>query len=163
MGVEAQVYDANMNPSEDETISVYHQVQGESEESVQEIELALHLQGQGIYRGSISAGTRGRHDIWLGTPQERSAFTSYTVEVPALEARDTRLNRTLGKQVAELSGGAYFDFPDIMKAVEKVQGITHTSERTPKAQNLWDEWWVVVLIVSILAMEWILRKAVRLV
>ena len=50
-----------------------------------------------------------------------------------------------------------------MKAVEKVQGITHTSERTPKAHNLWDEWWIVVLIVSVLAIEWILRKAVRLV
>ncbi len=163
VGIEAQVYDANMNPSVDETILVYHQVQGESEDSVQKIDLALHLQGQGVYRGSISAGTRGRHDIWLGTPEERSAFTSYTVEVPALEARDTRLNRTLGQQVASLSGGAYFDFPDIMKAVEKVQGITHTSERTPKAHNLWDEWWIVVLIVSVLAIEWILRKAVRLV
>ena len=30
VGVEAQVYDANMNPSVDETISVYHQVQEES-------------------------------------------------------------------------------------------------------------------------------------
>ena len=64
---------------------------------------------------------------------------------------------------AKLSGGAYFDFPDIMKAVEKVQGITHTNERPAKADNLWDEWWVVVLIVSLLAIEWILRKAVRLV
>lgn len=161
--VECQVYDANMNPSEDETISVYHQVQGATGEALQKIELSLHLEGQGIYRGTISAGARGRHDIWLGTADERFAFTSYTVEVPALEARDTRLNRTLGQQIAGLSGGAYFDFSDVMKAVEKVQGITHTSEGLVEDDNLWDEWWVVVLITAVLAFEWILRKAVRLV
>lgn len=161
--VECQVYDANMNPSEDESTDVYHQVQGGVDEAVQKIDLALHLEGQGVYRGTISAGARGRHDIWLGTPDERFAFTSYTVEVPALEARDTRLNRTLGEQIAELSGGEYFDFSEVMNAAEKVQGLTQTNEGLVEDDNLWDEWWVVVLITAVLAIEWILRKAVRLV
>ena len=161
--IECQVYDANMNPSEDETISIYHQEQGEEGETPQKIDLSLHLQGQGIYRGTISAGARGRHDLWLGTPQERLSFTSYTVEVPALEARDTRLNRTLGRQIAKLSGGAYFDLNEVMNAVGKVQGLSETNEGSRDVDDLWDEWWVIVLITMVLAAEWILRKAVRLV
>ena len=161
--VECQVYDANMNPSEDETISIYHQEQGGGDDDPQQIDLSLHLQGQGVYRGTISAGARGRHDLWLGTPSERFSFTSYTVEVPALEARDTRLNRTLGRQIAKWSGGAYFDFNEIMSAVGKIQGLSQTDEGLVEDDNLWDEWWVIVLITSILAIEWILRKTVRLV
>ena len=161
--VECQVYDANMNPSEDETISIYHQEQDGGDEDPQKIDLSLHLQGQGVYRGTISAGARGRHDLWLGTPSDRFSFTSYTVEVPALEARDTRLNRTLGRQIAKLSGGAYFDFNEIMSAVGKIQGLSQTDEGLVEDDNLWDEWWVIVLITSILAIEWILRKTVRLV
>ncbi len=161
--VECQVYDANMNPSEDETISIYHQEQGGGDDDPQQIDLSLHLQGQGVYRGTISAGARGRHDLWLGTPSERFSFTSYNVEVPALEARDTRLNRTLGRQIAKWSGGAYFDFNEIMSAVGKIQGLSQTDEGLVEDDNLWDEWWVIVLITSILAIEWILRKTVRLV
>jgi len=161
--VECQIYDANMNPSEDESISIYHQVQGEEDEAAQKIDLSLHLQGQGIYRGTISAGARGRHELWIGTPQERFAFTSYTVEVPALEARDTRLNRTLGRQIAKLSGGAYFDLHEVMSAVGKVQGMPQTNEGLVQDDSLWDEWWVIALITAVLAIEWILRKVVRLV
>jgi hypothetical protein len=161
--IECEVYDANMNPSEDETISIYHQEQGGGDDDPQKIDLSLHLQGQGVYRGTISAGARGRHDLWLGTPSDRFSFTSYTVEVPALEARDTRLNRTLGRQIAKLSGGAYFDFNEIMSAVGKIQGLSQTDEGLVEDDNLWDEWWVIVLITSILAIEWILRKTVRLV
>ena len=161
--VECQVYDANMNPSEDTVISIYHQVQGELDEPPQQIDLSLHLQGQGVYRGILSAGARGRHDLWLGTPEERFSFTSYTVEVPALEARDTRLNRPLGRQIATLSGGAYFDLHEVMNAVGKVQGLSQTNETPFVDDELWDKWWVIVLITAILAAEWILRKVVRLV
>ena len=161
--VECQVYDANMNPSEDAVISIYHQVQGELDEPPQQIDLSLHLQGQGVYRGILSAGARGRHDLWLGTPEERFSFTSYTVEVPALEARDTRLNRPLGRQIAKLSGGAYFDLHEVMNAVGKVQGLSQTNETPFVDDELWDKWWVIVLITAILAAEWILRKVVRLV
>ena len=38
------------------------------------------------------------------------------------------------------------------------------SNETPFVDDeLWDKWWVIVLITAILAAEWILRKVVRLV
>ena len=50
-----------------------------------------------------------------------------------------------------------------MSAVGKIQGLSQTDEGLVEDDNLWDEWWVIVLITSILAIEWILRKTVRLV
>ena len=83
--------------------------------------------------------------------------------MPALEARDTRLNRPLGRQIATLSGGAYFDLHEVMNAVGKIQGLSQTNETPFVDDELWDKWWVIVLITAILAAEWILRKVVRLV
>ena len=50
-----------------------------------------------------------------------------------------------------------------MNAVGKVQGLSQTNETPFVDDELWDKWWVIVLITAILAAEWILRKVVRLV
>ena len=161
--VECQVYDANMRPSDDPTVTIYHRAEDHDDEAPEGVELSLQIQGDGVYSGSLIATTRGRHDVWVGTENERLAFATYNVEVPALESRDTRLDRTLATRIAEVSGGAYYDLADVMQAVELIQGITRMDDGVIENDDVWDEWWVAVLVTTILAAEWILRKTVRLV
>jgi hypothetical protein len=161
--IDARIFDATMKPSTEKSWTAYHQAQGREGEPPEKIELALNpIKEQGTYEGTISAGLRGRHDLWLGTESERLAFRSFNVEVPALEARDPKLNRTLLEAVASVSGGQYFDLHEASGAAEKAQGVSRPKEGLVENDDLWDEWWVVLLFTCVIALEWILRKSVRL-
>ena len=169
VSVECRVYDANLKPSTDPSVTVYWQVLGQQSDAatgsaVEEVELTRNeLQGPGIYSGVVPANLRGQHDLWIGSESERLAFTSFNVVVPALESRDTRLNRAVLSEIARASGGQYFDFPEVLEAVDKMQGVTRSEAGLVENDDLWDERWIALLFTCIIASEWILRKMVRLV
>ncbi len=161
--IDARVFDVNMKPSTEKSVTLYYQSQGREGESPEKVDLVLNeIKGQGAYEGAMTAFQRGRHDIWLGSETERLAFRFFTVEIPVLESRDPKLNRTSLEKIALASGGQYHDFYDVMRAVDKVQGVTRAPEGLVENDDLWDEWWVVLLFTALISVEWILRKAVRL-
>lgn len=161
--IDCRVRDANMKPSSEPVVTVYHQTQGRENEPPEKIELPLNtVLGQGTYQGAITADQRGRHDLWLGTESVRLVSRSFTVEVPALESRDPRLNRDFLRRLAVSSGGEYFELTDVLKAVERLKGVSRSTEGLVEEDDLWDEWWIVVLFTALISLEWILRKGVRL-
>jgi hypothetical protein len=161
--VDGRVFDANMKPSAEKTVTLYHQAAGREGEPPSKLELSLNeVKGQGSYEGVLTASTRGRHDIWLGSDTERLAFHSFNVEIPALETRDPKLNRELLTQVARAGGGEYFELFDVMESVDKLQGVSRSQEGRVEIDDLWDEWWILVLFTLLISTEWILRKVVRL-
>ncbi|MBN1443429.1 MAG: hypothetical protein JXA90_12030, partial [Planctomycetes bacterium] len=144
--IDARVFDASMKPSTEKTVTLYHQMQGSEGEPPGKIELSLSsVKSPGAYEGALVAAQRGRHDIWLGTETERSAFHSFSVEIPALESRDPRLRRDLLQQVASAGGGQYLDLHEVQKAVDGVQGLSRSQAGLVDRDDLWDEWWILVL------------------
>jgi len=161
--IDARVFDVNMKPSQERSVTLYHQVQGRENEPPEEVELTLNeVKGPGSYEGTISASVRGRHDVWLGAENQRAAFRSFSVEIPALETRDPRLNREFLSRVAHAGGGRYFELHQALEAVEALEGVTRRETGTVEGDALWDEWWVVLLFAGLITFEWILRKGVRL-
>lgn len=161
--IDARVFDANMLPLKEKTVTVYHQAPGRENEPPQALELSLNaIKELGAYDGALSAAPRGRHDVWLGSESERLAFKTFTVEIPALETRDPRLNRGFLKRLAAVSGGQYFDLQDGLRAADRIQASSVYEEGLVESNDVWDEWWVVVVFTVLIAVEWILRKAVRL-
>jgi hypothetical protein len=152
-----------MLPLKEKTVTVYHQAPGRENEPPQALELSLNaIKELGAYDGALSAAPRGRHDVWLGSESERLAFKTFTVEIPALETRDPRLNRGFLKRLAAVSGGQYFDLQDGLRAADRIQASSVYEEGLVESNDVWDEWWVVVVFTVLIAVEWILRKAVRL-
>ncbi len=169
INISCRVFDANMNPSTDETVKVFHQVEsgGDARSRAPEpITLPL-VKGKtpGTYEGAIVADKLGRHDFWLGSAEEKLSQTrSVNVDVPALEYRDLRMNRELLKRIAELSGGNYHDLSDCRSVLDDVSVIAR-QRQTPideRLTDLWDNYWVLLLVTGLLAAEWIYRKMVKL-
>lgn len=161
--IESRIFDEDMKPSTDKTKTLYHEMEGREGESPETVVLSLNeIKGRGTYEGAFVATRRGRHDVWLGTETDRQAFRSFTVEIPALESRDPKLNRTLMEKIAKVSGGEYYDLSEVMEAVEELQGVSRSQEGLVENDDLWDEWWVVVLFTLLISTEWILRKLLRL-
>jgi hypothetical protein len=163
VSIDARVFDVNMKPSQDKTVTLYHSIEGREGTPPEVLQLALNeVKGAGSYEGTLSASVRGRHDVWLGSESERMAFRTFTVEIPALETRDPRLDRPFLEKLASAGGGKYFDLPQALEAVDMLQGVTRSQTGSIEGDALWDESWVVLLFTVLITLEWILRKRVRL-
>ncbi|MBN1442328.1 MAG: hypothetical protein JXA90_06440, partial [Planctomycetes bacterium] len=58
--------------------------------------------------------------------------------------------------------GQYLDLHEVQRAVDGVQGLSRSQAGLVDRDDLWDEWWILVLFTALLSLEWILRKMVRL-
>ncbi len=82
------------------------------------------------------------------------------VQPPLTEARDPRADHAALSRFAERTGARLFTDPDALLAAlptdlrQVEQEITTTS--------LWDRWWLIALVVSLLAIDWALRRWHRL-
>ncbi|MBI4583953.1 MAG: VWA domain-containing protein [Planctomycetes bacterium] len=164
--IDAKVYDANMKPSSEPKILVYHAIKGREQEAAEKIELQQNpIKGSGSYEGTLVAIQLGSHDLWLGTEAERLASRTFTVEVPPLEFRNPQMDRERLKKIAQLAEGKYYEFKDFGTAFESMAAGSR-SVQIPvdeRLDDLWDEPWVLLLFTAVIAAEWILRKVVKLV
>ncbi len=163
--IDARVYDANMKPLSDESITVYHSARGLKDEEAEAIELTWNkAEPAGSYDGSIVAARLGSHDFWIGTETEQLALRTVTVEVPPLEFRNPRMNREELKNVARLAEGKYYDLHEFTKVVEFLGSAAKPREIPVEESqdDLWDEPWVLFLFTGLISAEWILRKVFKL-
>ncbi len=163
--IDARVYDANMKPLSDESITVYHSARGHKDEEAEAIELTWNkAEPAGSYDGSIVAARLGSHDFWIGTETEQLALRTVTVEVPPLEFRNPRMNREELKNVARLAEGKYYDLHEFTKVVEFLGSAAKPREIPVEESqdDLWDEPWVLFLFTGLISAEWILRKVFKL-
>jgi hypothetical protein len=79
---------------------------------------------------------------------------------PADEMRDPRLDRPALEAFAATTGGTlYSDVPTLIRALPK---DLRRSESLTVHAGLWDTWWMLLLLVGLLAIEWSLRRLARL-
>ncbi|HIL27188.1 MAG TPA: hypothetical protein EYG21_07370, partial [Nitrospinaceae bacterium] len=85
--------------------------------------------------------------------------TEFSVFSETAEFQKPRVNETLLKRIAEISGGNYevltkqTDFSKVSFKNPKIE-IKTSSKLVP----LWDNWWVYGLILSSLSLEWFTRR-----
>ena len=87
----------------------------------------------------------------------------FQVVQSTLEGRDLLLDESTLRDLADASdGGAYlnlWDAPDDLDPAAKTTPVT----TNPRSRELWDNPWILLLAVGLLAAEWILRKRWHLV
>ena len=118
------------------------------------------LPGQpGMYRGEFVAPAAGAYKFFV----ERDAETEldFAVQLPQFEFGQTAMNEPLLKEMAAVSGGAYFREEDldrlpglITKKVETVRSYTEV--------EIWSSPLVFALFVLLTGAEWALRKKFQL-
>jgi hypothetical protein len=73
------------------------------------------------------------------------------------EFADPRLNEGFLRRIARDSGGRYARAADAAKVPSWLQAIV-PQNAAPERRDLWHEPWVFVLVISLLSLEWILRR-----
>jgi hypothetical protein len=163
LGITARLQDAAYNPLVLPKVEAHVQVAGEATETVP---LAPLANQPGDYAASLIARRTGLHTLRVPLPAGESdgglIETSFTVELPSAETSQVWLNQPLLADLAQLSGGQYFDVSELNKLADAIPDRTTTVESRSQPIPLWDVRGMLVALVGLLCTEWLLRKRYRL-
>ncbi|GAA4455488.1 hypothetical protein [Novipirellula rosea] len=170
--VEVELLDSDGNPViEDSGATEVLNLRLISGEDERMVPLAPDAERPGHYRAEIRSLTPGVYQAQPGgslveslaeidaaeaTPEIASATFTVQADLPT-ELVDTRCNRVLAGQVAELSGGQVLPPTAVSEIIELTNLdpiVTHRVQRQP----LWLRWRYLWLVFGCLQIEWIIRK-----
>lgn len=155
----AQAYDDNLNPIENANIEL------NIKDREKQYTLSLDHITRGQYEGMLAGIPEGEYnyearvkieDQLIGTDSGR-----FNVGGLNAEFIETRMNRNLLRQLAERSGGKYFDADEWGQLREEIKSLPKFLPETKREEArfpLWNLPWVYAAIVLLLAVEWFIRK-----
>jgi hypothetical protein len=112
----------------------------------------------GWFRGVYSPRSLGVHRFRLEGGAERVV----RVDPPALEFAVPRLDEEALKELARLSGGSYRTLAELGSLPDAIPDRRQTVVTTDEPIPLWDNWLAFGLLAALFTLEWVLRKANRL-
>ncbi|HVJ87251.1 MAG TPA: hypothetical protein VM452_16460 [Caulifigura sp.] len=119
----------------------------------------------GRFEAIATARATGRHllrveleDAVAGTKIE----TALSVVPPSLETARTWQDADLLKEIASASQGSYYTVASARDLVEKIPDKRQTITVQGKPQPLWDTGFMLLLVATLLIVEWALRKRYKL-
>jgi len=120
----------------------------------------------GHYQATMTALNLGRHVLSIKLPDDPSTeptiTTAFFVAPPSAEIRDLRLNKAKLKQLADESGGKYFEMDQFLSLAAEVPDRSRFVEVGGKPLPLWDKAYLLGLLVVLLCVEWSVRKYFKL-
>ena len=88
----------------------------------------------------------------------------FAIEPPTQdETLDIYCDNESLEDIAKLSGGVYLHLSEAANAIGRLPEKTRTMERTDTYAALDYPWILAILLVSLLVMEWVARKTLKLV
>lgn len=152
-------YNALVAPKAEATL----QVGSESPETV----VLMPVSNQpGTFEATLIAKKTGRHSLRVRTAaaeaEGATIETSFDVVLPSVETNQVWLDKPLLKELAETSGGKYFDIDQLDQLVAAVPDKTRQIEVREKPDPLWDVRGMMFLLVGLLGVEWLVRKRYKL-
>ncbi len=155
----AQVYDENFQPIDNAQIEI--KAQRHNDVSM----LSLNSLGSGQYYNAYEQLSEGEYKYTatvmadgreIGTDQ--GVFSIGGLNVEFIE---TRMNKSLLRQIALQSGGKYYNSEEVNKIVADISSLPNfISQETTKSSEIeiWNSRWMILLIILLFALEWFLRK-----
>jgi len=131
---------------------------GDSEAPARRVTLRPDLSNPGLYEGYFSPLRPGRYRMEANSSDiELASTTEFQVADINPEMANADMQRERLQKMADLSGGKYLTAMQLHKLPSLLNRELHTTTvRTDR--SLWDNGWVVGLLVALLGFEWILRR-----
>jgi hypothetical protein len=153
----AHVLDDNYEPIVQPVFEVYvsNVTGGQGREMVS---LRPEKSQPGLYEGYFSATEPGRYRLEANeNDKELSNATEFQVSPVRQELLDTNMRAEHLQRIADLTGGAKLRIPELSKLPDLINRtpvtLTLRSERP-----LWDNLFLIVVLIALLGAEWILRR-----
>jgi hypothetical protein len=109
----------------------------------------------GLYRGEFVAPAPGSYQFFVEPDPETPL--DFNVTEPKFELGETAMNEGLLKEMANITGGAFFREETLYKLPETISAKTE-KVRSPLEVELWASPLAFILMLMVITAEWILRK-----
>lgn len=133
--------------------------------ALQQSDPKIREQFEGQYEGSVNAQFIGLNTLTInldGFGGKAQIEAQFDVEIPQVEIANPRLDKTQLTQISNASGGKYFEIDEAMNLFGDLATSTEIRANPLNPVPLWDSPLVLILLVTLLTVEWALRKAYRL-
>lgn len=161
--ISARLQDTAYNPLVAPKIDATLATSGENAESVSLLPVANQ---PGAYEATIIARRTGMHTVRIALPASGAdggpIEAPFTVDLPSVETNQVWLNQPLLADLANLSGGKYFEVNQLDQLASAIPDKTETIEVRSQPKPLWDVGGMFVALVGLLCTEWFLRKRFKL-
>ena len=161
--VTARLRQPNYEPLEEETVTGVVEVPGQDPE---ELTFTLVPNSPGLYETTLTAANQGLHTVKINLPgagaEEIEIDTNFSVILPIRETQATWLNKAGLVELAETSGGRYFELDQLDQLLEAIPNRIRRLETPSAPIPIWDTMRVFLLLVILLCMEWALRKRFKM-
>lgn len=121
----------------------------------------------GQYEGSVVATRVGAGEIVVQLPGSQAGEVvrltrRFTAELPRVEFVNAAMNQPLLEEMASRSGGRFFSLAAVGELADAVPDRMQVVTVPDKPVDLWDTDRLLLVLVAMLAMEWVIRKRQRM-
>lgn len=150
----ARLYGDSYEPVQDAAVKGFY---GAKEGSGPKSEVTLRAipEQAGLYRGEFMAPAAGVYQFTV--ERDPTVPLDFNVTEPKFEFGETAMNEPLLREMAARSGGAFFREEDLYKLPETIRQKTERV-RSPLEVELWASPLYFLLLLSVVTVEWVLRK-----
>lgn len=163
VNIRAQLYDARLQPLQTESVAV-SVVDAEGRPVTVPDRLISDGRGTGQYVSNFRPSRPGAWRISVPVPESGDVLQE-TIEVvlPNLESQNPAQNVALLTSLTEGTDGAYLPLAQLTgKLPELLPDRSEPVIIDEQLRTLWDRQWLMYLLIGLLAVEWGLRRVVRL-
>ena len=155
VNVYARLYSVGFDPVTEPFVKGFYGLRSGTIGEQSELQLRPVPDQPGMYRGEFIAPAPGLYNLHV--EQDSEMQLDFSVTEPRFELGETAMNEALLREMATLSGGAFFREEDLFKLPEMVMKQADRV-RSPLEVELWSSPLYFLLLLSVVTAEWILRK-----
>ncbi|MHC4859508.1 MAG: hypothetical protein ACYTDY_05390, partial [Planctomycetota bacterium] len=159
--ISAVVFDRDFQPATDEKQTVTIRF---PDGLTQDIDLSLVPDDPGNYRHTVTVNREGTYSITAPVPEgeEERPGTLFEVEYSTEEMRNPLIDLETMQSMARESGGELVAIYSVGGLPEQIPPKSVYVSSEIRSEDLWDDWWVLLVFTGLLASEWLVRKRYRL-
>lgn len=154
--IKAYIYNENYDPMDNAQIKAQVQTPAGTSRDIKFV-----FEENGRYSAEFTPTMDGNHKVEVTAEHNGRLIgkgtAEFIVQTATLEYQSIQLNEPLLKQVADISGGKYYNINDIDELPKSIKSDQESIALT-KEQSIWDNGWLLGFVVVMLTTEWLLRK-----
>ncbi|HMJ91551.1 MAG TPA: vWA domain-containing protein [Candidatus Acidoferrum sp.] len=149
----ARLYTPTYEPMQEQSVKGVYGVKSGGKQT--EVVLRAIPEQPGLFRGEFVAQSPGQYQFFV--TEDLNTPLDFNVSEPRFELGETAMNEGMLREIANVTGGAFFREEDLYKLPETISAKTERV-RSPLEVELWSSPLYFLLMLFVLSGEWVLRK-----
>ncbi|MDA1251881.1 MAG: hypothetical protein O2820_21940 [Planctomycetota bacterium] len=162
VNLRVRFYDEKQIPKEKDGVAVIVERRGAGS---QEVALVRVPQAPNVFEGQLRRAVDGSYHAWVARPEfpENSPSTDFRIEAPVRELKLRGMDRAELSRAAVVTRGRYYGLATASSLPEDIPRGRPVAIHSEDPIRIWNRWEVLVVFCTLLTIEWLLRKRLRLV